>query len=297
MLDRVKIMRVFDFAGLMEAVGEIGGVCRELEREGGDQGRNDLMAREEVITKELAGEESGGVAGVADSAHEGNHEERHDAARKRKRWMIADSQADDYGDALNDLELEMVMDEGASVQETNPSPQQSAPPSHAPSPPQELSPHRPSSPNNPQTLLILSSLPRLLSPIMHTNHIRGHALLVHLLRSLRHLTQSHQLCCLILNSVVGGSSRTDTDPRTAGSGDNPGNKEKGEEGVSIFSDNGALRPALGKTFAWRLDVSLLVSTIGRGGGGQEGRGKGGTSVCEVVSDRFGAKAGRWCVLE
>ena len=33
MLDRVKVMRVFDFAGVIEAIGEVGTLCEETERE------------------------------------------------------------------------------------------------------------------------------------------------------------------------------------------------------------------------------------------------------------------------
>lgn len=114
---------------------------------------------------------------------------------------------------------------------------------------------------------------------MHANHIRGHALLTHLLRSLRHLTSSHALCVLILNSVVGVPNPNIYHKQSAA-----------DEGVSVFAENGGMRPALGKTFAWGVDLSLMGSFVGGGGNG------GGKRVVEVVGDRFGGRVGRWGVL-
>lgn len=71
---------------------------------------------------------------------------------------------------------------------------------------------------------------------------------------------------------------------------------------SVFASN-ALRPALGKTFPYFLDVHLLVSMVPRrkrdaerfyaAGGEKAGKGVGFASVVEVLLDRCGDRVGRW----
>jgi hypothetical protein len=214
------------------------------------------------------------------------------------KYEIPDSQADDceFDQDLEPDNLAAATHPQSQPEHLQLNPQRTsadsdpAPP-HPPQPlakPQQPPAHNLSSPQpspkeNPHTLLVLPSLPRLLSPLMHSNHIRGHALLVHLLRSLRHLTSSHAICILILNSVVGGPSSYTDNKKTGGIA--------GAEGPSIFASNGGLKPALGKTFAWALDLGMMGSELAGAGDGKQGG-----SVVEVVSDRFGGRVGAWCVL-
>ena len=92
------------------------------------------------------------------------------------------------------------------------------------------------------------------------------------------------------------------------------NGNTGTEHASIFTSNGSLRPALGRTFAFLVDVSILLSRVeddgkrgadkgtwNSGGGGssvvKSGNGKWSENVvAEVLVDRYGGRVGRWCVL-
>jgi len=282
LLDRVKIMRCFDFRGLMECIGEVGAALRELERdEGGGRGGCDDDGRERG---------GGGAADVAsgdapedavEMAEQVDNEQAHITKTnaqqaQAQKLEILDSQADDFDDdedlLLDDYLVNLPHTIIANNNNNNdthiPSPHVPPPLPPPPAPTHHHEPHRP------QTLLILPSLPRLLSPLMHANHVKGHALLTHLLRSLRHLTSSHALCVLILNSVVGVPS---TYTKQSGA----------DEGVSVFGENGGMRPALGKTFSWGVDLSLMGSFVGGGGGKR---------VVEVVGDRFGGRVGRWSAV-
>lgn len=293
LLDRVRIMRCFDFKGLMECIGEIGTELRELDRKwekgdgGTERGKTDPAAAGEAIKKEQ--QVGNDVTDGASLAQE-HQDQAKMTSPKAQKLEILDSQADDFdfdddddddGDGL--LLDEYLVNTTSTNTNTNTTTVDHPPP--APPPPNTITtiPHH----HPPQTLLILPSLPRLLSPLMHSNHIRGHALLTHLLRSLRHLTSSHALCALILNSVVGMQQSYPNNTNNTYAKSNGG----GDEGVtSVFGENGALRPALGKTFAWGVDLGLMGSFVGSGGGGGKER------VLEVVSDRFGGRVGWWGVV-
>lgn len=371
MLDRVRIMRVFDFTGLMEAVGEVGAVLRELESEqsralgplshpgenddrGGGDVVDDAIDEQEANAAEQREVSERGEVAADEVSHDGaegeaaapqadlmqgqtvprDKQDRPMAAGRYAGKVIADSQASDL-DLDLDLDLDMLSPHNPNAadddldmldipnpahQSTATTPSSAAIPAAEPVPISVLTPNpnptthtqaqsrppttstTPSPPSSaPTALLILAALPRLLSPLMHNNHIRGHALLVHLQRSLRHLSTAHDMCILILNSTVGGPPNTSTNNLSNNNHNATGQaqaqaqarQQKQEEGASAFSENGGLRPALGKTFAWGLDLSLLVSEVGYGSGGG---GKGGR-VCEVISDRFHGRVGRWCVLE
>ncbi|TKA75299.1 hypothetical protein B0A55_07601 [Friedmanniomyces simplex] len=160
-------------------------------------------------------------------------------------------------------------------------------------------PTRPSKPTSPApqeipndtptpALLIIDSLSQLAAPLIKSNHIQGQALLTSLLRSLSHLTQTHHhLCTLLLNG-------TTTYPPA-----------KLEEPPSIFSSC-ALHPALGRTFAYLLDVHLLVHAVpktagdarrvydgGKLEGGKDERCAEVVEVVEVLLDRGGGRVGKW----
>jgi hypothetical protein len=294
MLDRVRIMRAFDFKGVMECIGEVGSELRRLEEEmEAENERHDRRRHDaEVISHRSKRDDQ--VSRDLQAAPEEDILQNSDILQAtQRRNEIPDSQADDVDLSMSfdhDFDHDFEPDDLAMakppqspfIEMRRTSPSAAAIPSNA----APQSQHHLQPGTTPHTLLILPSLPRLLSPLMHSNHIRGHALLVHLLRSLRHLTSSHSICILILNSVVGA-------PSTYRTADREG-KQTGAgvvEGPSIFASNGGLKPALGKTFAWGLDLSLMGSEIA----GDDGRG--GENVVEVVNDRYGDRVGAWCVLE
>jgi len=202
---------------------------------------------------------------------------------RAEKLEILDSQAEDFEDEDEDLLLDDYLPDTAGDKNNSNTNDTNIPPPHTTTSPPAQQHSKPKSqpqPHPPKTLLILPSLPRLLSPLMHSNHIRGHALLTHLLRSLRHLTASHALCILTLNSVAGvpnPSSNIYT------------NKQNVDDGVSVFGENAGMRPALGKTFAWGGDLGLMASWVGAAGAKRV--------VVEVVGDRAGGRVGRWAVVE
>ncbi|TKA75294.1 hypothetical protein B0A55_07604 [Friedmanniomyces simplex] len=161
----------------------------------------------------------------------------------------------------------------------------------APTPPSKpTSPAPQDMPNGAPTpaLLIIDSLSRLAAPLIKSNHIQGQALLTSLLRSLSHLTQTHHsLCTLLLNGTTTYSP------------------SKSEEPPSIFSSC-ALHPALGRTFAYLLDVHLLVHAVPKTAGdarrvydggklesGKDERRAEVVEVVEVLLDRGGGRVGKW----
>jgi len=121
-------------------------------------------------------------------------------------------------------------------------------------------------------------------PPLLTDHLPlGHALLTTFLRSLHHLTRTHHLSTLLLNSAVA----TQHPPLSGRQVDETSN-------VSIFTSTLG-KPALGKTYAYLLDTSLFLT---RGPSGDE-RSRGreeDTVVLEVLYDRFGPREGRWVAL-
>ncbi len=104
------------------------------------------------------------------------------------------------------------------------------------------------------------------------------------MRSLRHLTSTHQICTLLLNSAVA------TNPSESTSFSN---RIDDSNNVSIFEAI-AGKPALGKTYAHLLDTSLLLS-IGPSHDEVVDGGEG-MVVLEALYDRFGVRRGRWVGL-
>jgi len=305
----------------MECVGEIGAVLRGLEEEEEEEMERVDGGNVDHGIEAGDGRRAGGGSGVLTAELTGFKP----VQKQADRHEIADSQAEDFlssEDDNNDAE-----GEATSLPKQSESHATAAP---RPQPPTSTSASNSTStmpPTTPHALILLPSLPRLLSPLMHHNHVRGHALLIHLLRALRHLTTAHAACVVLLNGVVGVPAtlaeqgmrpRAEIESGDGGDEDEEGNRQAIARGfererpqsrhlsisasasafnaaadtdaVSIFASNGAMRPALGKTFAWGLDVSLMVSVVGGSGGRQ------GVRVVEVVSDRFEGRAGRWCEI-
>ncbi|KAK0936965.1 hypothetical protein LTR29_011464 [Friedmanniomyces endolithicus] len=137
------------------------------------------------------------------------------------------------------------------------------------------------------SLLIIDSISQVAAPLIKSNYVQGHALLTSFIRSLAHLTRTHCLCTLLLNGTTTYSQSKEDTP-------------------SIFSSC-TLRPALGKTFAYMLDLHLLVHVIPKTaadarrvyGSKHEGKSEQEAElveVIEVLQDRHGSRVGKWTAL-
>ncbi|KAK1059220.1 hypothetical protein LTR12_015055 [Friedmanniomyces endolithicus] len=120
------------------------------------------------------------------------------------------------------------------------------------------------------SLLIIDSISQVAAPLIKSNYVQGQALLTSFMRSLAHLSRTHRLCTLLLNGTTTNSQSKEDTP-------------------SIFLSC-ALRPALGKTFAYMLDMHLLVQAIPKTaadarrayGGKHEGKAEQEAELVEVV---------------
>ena len=149
--------------------------------------------------------------------------------------------------------------------------------------------------HQPQTgqsyMLLIDNIANHASAELSNNQIGGQALLTTCMRSLRWVTKRHNLCTIVINSVVG--THLHDGPRTPYSI---------PEQVSIFTSVYG-KPALGKTFAHLIDTSLLISKIPaskadaeRATNEKSDRQKGSWRsllVMEVLYDRHGGREGRW----
>lgn len=122
----------------------------------------------------------------------------------------------------------------------------------------------------------------------------AHTTLVRFLGSLNHLTRTHNLCTLLLNTAIRNTTNV-SNPLHA-----PLDLHLNP---SIFTSN-HVRPALGPTIPYYVDLHLLCSTLPQGKADaeimynrseerQRGKKAGSVSVVEVVTDRFGERGGRW----
>lgn len=315
-MGRVALMRVFDFVGVMEAVGEVSDVVNRVgvvsKGDGGGGG-----IQKEVDRDEHHEDTEAGSGRVEEDNVAQKHDDDDDDMNRATTKIIADSQADELDSPYEDDE----MLDHPQADPISPNPAIFTSPAEK-SPIQPQDPSHNTTTTHPKILLIISSLPPVLTPLMRENHVRGHALLVHLMRTLRNLTitstspssavpggeiEDAGLCCLLLNTTVGGrvGEEGKVKERVGGDGTAGGGGGKGraeEESVSVFAGNGGLKPALGKTYAEGLDLSLMVSRVGRKGrvGGEKvgsrETGEINKVVVEVVMDRYSGRVGRWCVL-
>lgn len=213
MLERVNVMKVFDFVGMTEAIGEV---------------RDRLAGRDSQPMKSAAAE---------------------DGKTRAPRGTVGDSE-----------------DEASSDEEQGDIPSAPANPGLVFSSASDINatttqPH----------LLIIDNIAQVTAPLLKANYTRGQALLSSFMRSLRHLTQTHSICTILLNGVSSYSNTKDESP-------------------SIFSSC-ALQPALGRAFAYAVDVHLLVHQVARAAGGREK-----VSVVEVLQDRYAGRSGRWAAF-
>lgn len=129
---------------------------------------------------------------------------------------------------------------------------------------------------------------------MRANRVRGHALLVLLLRRLRGLVASASCAGSAIGTVVVVLLDT-AESSSAG-------PVGAAEGSSAFADVAArVGVAMGGTLREGLDLGVLVSRVRGGGGGDGGVGVGEGGevercVVEVLADRSGGTVGSWGVV-
>ena len=129
-------------------------------------------------------------------------------------------------------------------------------------------------------ILIIDSVSHVAMPLVQTNYPEGQALVSSFMRSLAQLTRTWKLCTIVLcNSST--------------------KRFVGEDMLSQFGSC-HIRPALGMTFAYLVDMLLYVHSlpeapsnktpVKEGESSEDGEM---VSVLEIVQDRYGGRLGRW----
>lgn len=143
---------------------------------------------------------------------------------------------------------------------------------------------------SPRNLLVIDNITHVTSLMLKTNHVQGQALLTTFMRSLAHLTRAHDLCSIIHNTTITYA---------------PSNSSA-EPTPSIFSSC-SLRPALGKTFAYLLDLHLLLHRVPVTASDAKVVYASHSAVpipsrmlacvLEVMQDRYSDRVGRWSAFQ
>lgn len=260
-LDRISVMRVFDVEGLMDAVMEIKATLITLER-----------ASDPTISLQPTRDTK--------QAHS-EHTSRDSVAHVRNE--IADSQASDDDLELtgqNSTVIDQREEDSDMLLEALKADDTAKPPEHKDDSNQRER-HQYEMPG--PYLIVIPSPARIISPAMHTNHVRTHALLVHLMRTLQQLIQTYLVCTLFLNTTVEQDSKAPTNQ---------------DDSPSAFNANAKVKPALGRTFDWSLDFSCMVTSPFRDPKNTDQAGNGTKKhVFEVLHDRTGRRTGRWALLD
>jgi hypothetical protein len=234
-LERVRIMKAFDFVGMTECVAEL---RESLEIRDKDR----LQPEPEPVSEE--------------------------PKAPVPRGTVGDSEDED--DMLDDTEP-------ASLEEPSPL-------SPKPTEPKEKPPG-----GDPPHLLIIDNITYVASPIIKNSHVQGQALLATFMRSLAHLTRAYDICTILHNAVMTYQPKSATEPTP-----------------SIFSSC-TLRPALGKSFAYLLDMHLLLHRVPITAADAKSvyaahsaipkSSERLASVLEVLQDRHSDRVGHWCALK
>lgn len=234
-LERVRIMKAFDFVGMTECVAEL---RENLENREKDKSQ---PVPEPVPTETKA---------------------------PAPRGTVGDSEDED--DMLDDIKPVSL--------------EKPPPPSPKPTEPGEKPPE-----NHPQHLLVIDNITYVASPIIKNSHVQGQALLATFMRSLAHLTRAHDICTILHNAVMTYQPKSITEPTP-----------------SIFSSC-TLRPALGKSFAYLLDMHLLLhrvpitaadaKTVYAAHSAIPKSSEKLASVLEVLQDRHSDRAGHWSAFK
>lgn len=289
-LDSVKIMRVFDFVGVREAVGEV---------------RDGLEGRKTVVVEKP--EEKAPVLKESEGSKE---------RTRPKRTYVADSEDED-----EEEDEEMLFESEGAVPIAAPAVQDAeSTREDQPSPSKDIS--NPNSTENPTPsrvkFILIDNLAQVINPLFKKDYGQGttslllfynlsltpnpaHTLLTTFLTTLTNLTQTHTLHTLLLNPT--------TTPRAPSPNRNQGPAAKrypAPPSPSIFASNAAVPSLLGVLPRYvdvmllvtqlprrRMDARVFYSDIGSGGAGVKKRGVEMLGVMEVVADRWEGRVGGW----
>ena len=233
LLDRVRVMRVFDLAGVAEAVGEV----------------SEIMDRSRIVRAERPQEEL--------------------KLRRRRSAEVEDSE-EELDEQDEEYRVEVPRNADARVT-------------------------CPGTSEVPNGMVIIDTIANVVSSLVNKNQTQGQALLVSLMRSLRHLTSLHRLCTILTNAAVGTS---------ADSRKNPNYQYRGPaDNASLFASTLG-RPALGKTFSYLIDTSVFLSSVPKlkddaiVAFGQTGERRWrNAQVIEILKDRSSGREGQWLGFE
>ncbi|XP_014554231.1 hypothetical protein COCVIDRAFT_18005 [Bipolaris victoriae FI3] len=280
-LDRVKIMRVFDFEGVVEAVGEV----RE-GLEGGGSGKV-IKGKEEAL-----GEERVGVG------------ERKEAS---KRTFVPDSEDEDE-DEEEEMLFEIKAKHGLASQGRDTDAVSVPEPGHADTPEQSKK-----SKSSTLKFILIDNLAHVFGPLSKTDMNKATSLTSTLLSTLAHLTHSHSLYTLLVTPTTPPPATRAASPtrgallhRAHATG--PDQAEAIPQ-PSIFSSNkiGAGMPGLNGLMGLYSDIRVLISRIPRRKvdariyydekiDKARKRRVEMVGVLEVVGDRWGGRTGGWGVF-
>lgn len=294
-LDHVKIMRVFDFVGVREAIGEI---------------RDGLEEKRPLSHKTNEAQEEPMEEGKISTPQ---------PAPTSKRTVVADSEdEDDEEEMLFDTSVASVKAVSAiKVSESLSQPQAAVAETFEE---QELLEEKM---KGEVKFILIDNLAQVTNPLLKKDYIQGqsHPVLTHprilipaanaialtFLQTLNHLTRTYKLHTILANPAI---LPRPTSPMRQSVGNSAlpppdQHKQPPPPPPSIFASN-TLVPSLANVLARYVDVSLLVSQLprrkmdahvfyrdGNAAGVKKLRGVELVSVVEVVSDRWGGRVGAW----
>ena len=141
-------------------------------------------------------------------------------------------------------------------------------------------------------MILVDTMTNVVSAVVSKSQVQGQALLANFMRSLYHLTDHDNICTILINAVVNVSTTKTSEYR-----------RRVEDNVSIFSSTIG-RPAMGKSFTYLIDASILVSTIPKTSkdasiahGNDTELPYGKAFTIEVIKDRCGSREGKWAAFE
>lgn len=290
-LDRVNIMRVFDFVGVREAVGELrDGLEGRTVRAEDDGSRQGKQSEDEVVEREEV---------EADNS----------PSPPQKRTEVADSEDEDE-QMLFDIEATTT----EQMAEPTPAPASAPPPPPATSSSQQEPLRQQPQPQPKLKLILLSTLAHVLTPLLKKDPIATNALCITFLTTLSNLTRTHSLHTILLNPC--STPRPPSPSRRLASSTHPqtnvpappqqqSHVAQPPPPPSIFSSQLSV-PALMGLMSRYADAHVLVSEMPRRKGDarvfyadNRGRERGKrrgvemVGVCEVLGERWGGRVGAW----
>jgi hypothetical protein len=289
-LDQVRILRVFDFVGMREAVGELRDGLERSRAGGGGVSAGDKVR--EGSTEGKGGDETG-------------------LLRKTGRTEVADSEDEEEG--LED-EDEMLFDNDSTAPGSDPvrtalSHPIASPSAHLARPDQQTSAKSTSQP--PLKTILIDNLAHVLTPLLKQDTLSANTLATTFLSTLSNLTRAHALHTILVNpcTTARAPSPSRRPAENAAPVPEPAYTPQPPPPPSVFSSNAAV-PALLGLMSRYADAHVLVSMLPRrkldarvyysdSGGRDRGKRRGVEMVgaVEVIADRRGGRVGAWGVFK